>query len=396
MKIAFLSFCFPEYCIRHANEMAREHEVLLMLPHNRIDGAEAMIEECVHYQGFYGARYRQPVRQLRTSLHILRTIRKFRPDVIHFQNGYLFFNLVLPLLRRFPLVITIHDPRQHLGDKESLKTPQWIMDFGFRRAHQVIVHGEELIETVHREIGIPKTAIHSIPHIAIGGPQAASEPENLETGLNILFFGRIWEYKGLEYLIQAQPRVTREFPDAKFVIGGKGDDFDRYRKLMLQPDRFEVHNDWINDDERAEMFSRSSVVVLPYIEASQSGVIPLAYYHAKPVIATTVGALPNVVEHNETGLLVPPRNAEALAQAILNLLRNAELRKTMGQAGREKLKRESDPEVVVRQTLDVYRKAISGFTDNANPDSAASNLANKNPSSDRDPTHQRTREEVST
>jgi glycosyltransferase involved in cell wall biosynthesis len=231
----------------------------------------------------------------------------------------LFFNLVLPFLRQYPMIITIHDPRQHLGDRESRLTPQWLMDFGFRRADQVIVHGSDLVGIVEKEIGFQRGQIHVIPHIAIG--ERPEPPADLEIGPNILFFGRIWEYKGLDYLIKAEPVVSAEFPDVRFVIGGTGEDFDRYRRQMVHPERFTVHNEWISDADRARMFSEASVVVLPYVEASQSGVIPIAYTHGKPVIATTVGGLPDMVEHGQTGLLVPPRDSDALAAAIIKLLR---------------------------------------------------------------------------
>jgi glycosyltransferase involved in cell wall biosynthesis len=356
MKIAFLSYSFTEYSVRHANEMVPDHEVLLLLPQNQMGEAEALVDPRVDYQGFHRPRYRQPFQQLRTIRQILRAIKKFQPDVIHYQNGHLFFNVVLPLLRKYPMVITIHDPRQHLGDRESRLTPQWLMDFGFRRADQVIVHGSDLVGIVEKEIGFQREQIHVIPHIAIG--ERPEAPADLETRPNILFFGRIWEYKGLDYLIQAEPLVSAQFPDVRFVIGGTGEDFDRYRRLMVHPDRFDVYNDWISDAERARMFSESSIVVLPYVEASQSGVIPIAYTHGKPVIATTVGGLPDMVEHGRTGMLVPPRDVESLAAAMIELLRDRARRQQMGQAGREKLARECDPAVVVRQTLNVYEEAL--------------------------------------
>ena len=138
----------------------------------------------------------------------------------------------------------------------------------------------------------------------------------------VLFFGRIWAYKGLEYLIRAEPLITAEIPDAKIVIAGKGEDFSRYRAMMVHPERFVVHNEFIPDDRRAELFARASVVVLPYVEATQSGVIPVAYTFSKPVVATTVGSIPEMVDDGRTGLLVPPRSEESLAEAIVSLLRD--------------------------------------------------------------------------
>ena len=356
MKIAFLSYDFPEYCIRHVNEMADAHEVLLMLPSNVATEHESMIDTRVRYERFFRPRYRQPFRQLATIARIIRTIRKFSPDVIHFQNGHLFFNLFLPLIKRFPLVITIHDPRQHLGDKESLITPQWLMDAGFRNADRAIVHGTELVSVVEKEIGIPKNRLHVIPHIAIGERKMTRVPS--DDGQTVLFFGRIWEYKGLDYLIRAEPAVTARFPGVRFIIGGKGEDFDRYTQLMVHPERFEVHNAWISDEERSRMFSEASVVVLPYVEASQSGVIPIAYTYGKPVIATNIGGLPEMVEHGRTGLLVEPRDVDALANSIVELLSNAHLRRQLGMAGKAKLDRECSPSVVANQTLEVYAQAI--------------------------------------
>ena len=156
--------------------------------------------------------------------------------------------------------------------------------------------------------------IHVIPHIAIGERNIRTFPQTDEQ--LILFFGRIWQYKGLDYLIRSQPLINREFPDAKIMICGQGENFQRYRKLMSNPDKFIVHNRWITDDERSDFFQRASIVVLPYIEATQSGIVPVAYAHAKPVIATRAGGLPDVIEDGRTGLLVDPEDVVQLANAI--------------------------------------------------------------------------------
>src|SRR5437763_16035113 len=171
-----------------------------------------------------------------------------------------------------------------------------------------------------------------MPHIQMGGdpvPAKFEEDENL-----ILFFGRIWEYKGLEYLIRAEPLISAKVPNARFLIAGEGEDFARYRRMMIHPDRFVVHNEYIPDDRAADYFRRATVVVLPYIEASQSGVIPMAYSAGKPVVATTVGGLPEMVENGRTGCLVAPRDSVQLAEAVTKLLLNPALRHRMGANGK--------------------------------------------------------------
>src|SRR5205823_248906 len=77
--------------------------------------------------------------------------------------------------------------------------------------------------------------VHVIPHIKIGHDLAYGQQQEEEECL-ILFFGRIWEYKGLEYLIRAEPLITSRVPKARIVIAGQGEDFDRYRRMMVHPE----------------------------------------------------------------------------------------------------------------------------------------------------------------
>ena len=357
MKVASLSFGdFVEYAISLVSALSREADVLLLLPHKQAAPHLSKLDQAVNFQPFNQPRLRQPLQQMRTIYTILRHISKFDPDVIHFQGHHLWFTFALPLLGRYPLVISIHDPRHHVGDKESQKTPQMIADFGYRRADQVIVHAKQLKQVVVDQLHIPSEIVHFIPLIVVGDDTAQSQVQ--EDDHLILFFGRIWEYKGLEYLIRAEPLITAQVPDARILIAGKGEDFTRYRRMMVHPDRFIIYNEYISHDKRAELFRRASIVALPYIDASQSGVIPIAYTFAKPVVATTVGGLPEMVDQGRTGYLVPPRDERALADAIVHLLRDKTLRHQLGANGKQKINTECSPDVVAQQTLVVYHRAI--------------------------------------
>ena len=159
--------------------------------------------------------------------------------------------------------------------------------------------------------------------------------------------------------MRAEALIAERVPGVRTVIAGKGEDLARYERLMADPSRFEVHNSFVSNEERAALFGRASVVVLPYIEASMSGVVPLAYAHGKPVLATTVGGLPEIVEHGETGLLVPPGDEHALADAAVRLLGDGALRRRLGEGGRRKLERELSSEAVARATLRVYEQALA-------------------------------------
>ena len=127
---------------------------------------------------------------------------------------------------------------------------------------------------------------------------------------------------------------------------------------MENPDNFIIHNDRIPWDVAEKYFAECSVVVLPYTDASSSGVIPVAYAFEKPVVATNVGGLPEMVENGETGYLVPPRNPQAIADAVISLIENRDQRRRMGRRGKEKLLEECGPEIVAKKSEEVYRNAL--------------------------------------
>jgi glycosyltransferase involved in cell wall biosynthesis len=358
LRVVLISFDFREYCIRLANALSADADVLLFLPQDIVGSDTAKPNDNVRLYSFVKARIRQPLRQFRTIRAILRAIKDFSPDVVHYQGVHLWFDLTLPLLRRYPLVFTIHDFRPHPGDQLLQQTPFFIEMFARRRADQIIVHTRHTQELIAGELRCDGHNISIIPHIQIGeefGSSAAQEEEHL-----LLFFGRIWEYKGLEYLIRAEPLISARVPDVRILIAGRGEDFSRYTRMMANPNRFIVHNAFVSDARAAEYFQRASIVVLPYIEASQSGVIPMAYSAGKPVVATTVGGLPEMVEHGRTGYLVAPRDETQLAEAIAALLLDTPLRRQMGANGKRKIETECSPQVIARRTIDVYRRAVGG------------------------------------
>lgn len=361
MKVALISVSFGEYCMRLANALSPQADVLLLMPERVIGPFAKELDRRVRLFSYQSPRLRQPLRQLRTIRAVMREIRAFSPHVIHYQGFHVWFDFALALWRRFPLVYTVHDFRAHPGDKLTQKTPFWLEMFARRNADQIIVHSQHVEQLLRKELGGGEKIIHCMPHIQIGGESAPAkfeEDENL-----ILFFGRIWEYKGLEYLIRAEPLISARVPEARILIAGQGEDFERYRRMMKNPERFLVDNEYISEQCAAEYFQRASVVVLPYIEASQSGVIPLAYSAGKPVVATDVGGLPEMVEQGRTGLLVPPRDVPQLADAVVRLLLDRKLRREMGICGKKKIEAECSPELVAQKTIDVYRRAVEGTAD---------------------------------
>ena len=136
-----------------------------------------------------------------------------------------------------------------------------------------------------------------------------------------LFFGFVREYKGLKYLLQAMPEVRKQLPDVKLLVVGDFDgDKDQYEQLIREvqiEDAVEIHDGYIPDKEVEKFFAASDLVVLPYISATQSGIVQIAYGFDKPVIATNVGGLPEVVLDGKTGYIVEPEDAKELSERIV-------------------------------------------------------------------------------
>jgi glycosyltransferase involved in cell wall biosynthesis len=352
--VALLAFSQADSTAWFASALATVATVHLVMPGEELDYVAPDLDARVHVWPFRRARVSQPLRQPGMSREVVQHVRRLGPDVIHLQQGHYFFNFALGRLGRVPLVVTVHEIMdRHRPRFTQHRIPQWPYTWGLRRADRVIVHGETLRPKVVRE-GVEPSRIHVVPRAAPTPEPGAADPRRP----TVLFFGRLWPYKGLEYLIEAEPAISREIPDVKIAVAGRGEKIDRYRRLMRNPDRFEVHNRFVSRAQREELFRRASVVVLPYVDASTSAVIPIAYAHGKPVVVTSVGGLPDAVEDGRTGLVVPPRDPRALAAALVRLLRGDRVRREFGEAGRRKLEAENAPEVVGRGALKVYELAI--------------------------------------
>jgi glycosyltransferase involved in cell wall biosynthesis len=136
----------------------------------------------------------------------------------------------------------------------------------------------------------------------------------------IIFFGFVREYKGLKYLIKALPEVLSKINITLLIVGEFWKDKNEYLHLINTleiKDRVIIIDDYVPNEEIGFYFSAADIVVQPYVSATGSGIIQIAFGFNKPVIATKVGCLPEVIVDGKTGYLVLPENSRELAQAIL-------------------------------------------------------------------------------
>jgi len=360
MKILLVSLHHVEYTVELARSLSYNHnlQLVLSIPKvaqtlnkdlDRLLGGRASYTLLEKYAG------RNP-KILRNFIVILKLLNSFRPDIIHIQESADLANLAF-FVWAVPLVVTVHDVNFHPGG-EGRYLRRGLHKCVCRYINgKIIVHGKRLKNELLEGTGRSSHDVFTIPHGCLFSFDSASPNTTEEEEHSILFFGRIQEYKGLRYLIEAIPLVTEKISNFKVIIAGTGKDLAKHRNLLKGNPHFEVHDRFIPTAEVHCFFRRCSLVVLPYIEASQSGVVAMAFAFGKPVVATDVGSLGEMVEDGKTGVLVPPCDVKKLADAIIYLLQCKDIRKKMGVEALRAAKNTFSWDRIARLTEQVYAEA---------------------------------------
>lgn len=281
-----------------------------------------------------------------------KTIQNINPDIIHLQSCYPWICLFLPFLNKYKIVTTIHDVEPHIGSRAI--DQKIARDIHIKFSDCIIVHGNKAKSTLQKKAINKK--VYAFPHGDYSFFTKITEDHYHEEKGTILFFGRIVEYKGLKYLIEAAPKIAETIKNMKIIIAGSGC-LDEYKNIVNSP-YFEIHNTFIPDEEVSKYFQRASVLVLPYIEGTQTGIIPIAYAFKVPVVVTNVGSIPEVVDDGVTGYVVPPKDSNSLAEAIIKILSNENLRNKMGENAYVKMKKELSWDVIAEKTIQVYQSIL--------------------------------------
>jgi phosphatidylinositol alpha-mannosyltransferase len=167
--------------------------------------------------------------------------------------------------------------------------------------------------------------------------EAAPLPEFMDGRRNVLFVGRPEKRKGLKYLVRAFVGVQRELPDTRLIVVGAGN-FDRYERAVhharLQNVRFRAN---VPFDELPRYHHSSHVFCAPNTGFESQGIVLLeAMAAGMPIVASNIDGFAGVVTHGVEGLLVQPEDPQALADALVELLRDPERCRAMGACGRER------------------------------------------------------------
>lgn len=359
MKVALLHFCFSEYTVQLANALANYVDLALIHPKELSTQCQNILDPRICVYSFDKPRIRNAGNILSMS-KMMGIIRKLQPDVLHVQEtNDPWYDLTLLLNKMPPLVTTIHDVFRHPGDKGAVLGSEYTRRLAFYKSQQLIVHAELLKEALVQQFHVPQPRVSVLPHGELGSmyKELAIDKSVVREPYTLLFYGRIWPYKGLKYLLEAMPLIAERIPEVKLIIAGRGENIEEYF-LNDSDRRYEILNHFIPEEEVAALFQRSTAVILPYIEASQSGVAAVAFAMGTPVVASNVGGLAEMIRHEKDGLLVPPGNAPALADAIIRLLSNQQLQRQLQVAGLQRCQEDLNWLNIAAKTVEVYSKAI--------------------------------------
>lgn len=350
-----------DYTISYANGLAAHHPVMLCVPERQYGRLAQWVAPEVDLRLLDWPRHRS-LANLGLLATLSRLMWRERPSLVHLlSNNTLWLNLAAPLWRRVPLVTTVHDVQVHPGDRETAVLPPWSTSLMARQSDHLFVHGEALKSAAMERFGKPADRVHAISHPAIPryaalARRAGLTPPEGDKPFTVLLFGRIYAYKGFGTLVRAEALLRDRLPDLRVIVAGRGDDPQSLASEMGRPACYDIRNRFIEDEEVARLFLEADVVALPYSEASQSGVLHVAGTFGKPVVATDVGELGRTVRGRGLGLVVPPDDPHAFADALERLARQPEMRTFLGQQARAFAEGDNRPEAVGARAAALYRR----------------------------------------
>ena len=312
-----------------------------------------------------------PIMELKALYKLYRFIKKGQYDIVHTHSakGGFLGRLAAKLAGVQIIVYTPHGQMfyGYYGNFLS-RVIAWTEKFAALLTDRIFVLTPiEKLEHLQYGVGSPSqyAVVYSgVPLESFSNVKVNKSRKRHEFGLNeinkvCIFVGRLAPVKGHQYLISAIPKVLENVPSAKFVLVGDGElRYDLEKQVLDLGVKENVIFTGLRDDV-PELLAMSDLFVLSSINEGMGRVLVEAMAVGLPVVATKVGGVPAVVVDGETGMLVPPKNPNALADAIVRLLKDEYMRRRMGEAGRCRVYPDFGVEAMVRKIENVYEELIA-------------------------------------
>jgi glycosyltransferase involved in cell wall biosynthesis len=316
--------------------------------------------------GFRGFRiFRHPHKVAAQMFRLVRAMRRAQPDVVH---GFLFWAYILGAfaawMARVPVVLS---SRRSLGHFKANKPHYLALErLTNRMTDLVIANSEAVRQDAIREERLPAERVMVIHNGLDLDRHGAPPDEGLRRSLGLERQGPVVgvvanfiHYKGHQFFLDAWAAAVKKFPESVALLVGDGplrQEFEaRVHAMGLGPSvRFlGTHQDV------PALVALMDLVVHPSLEEGFSNAILEAMAAGKPVVATAVGGNPEAVIHGKTGLLVPPGDSQALADAMLWLLAHPREAVRFGEAGRLRVAERFEISAMVRQYEAVYERLVA-------------------------------------
>ncbi|MGH8547096.1 MAG: glycosyltransferase family 4 protein [Methylococcales bacterium] len=360
LRVLFIGLHFSEESWNLVKALAERTEVCAILNRDNFAAEMGFVPSSSpheHLKLIFLPHRPNPLVFLQNAAKLVSTCARFRPDIIHcHENGKDYLMIAMPWLLRYPFVLTVFDPKPHSGSDSKTRASRHgrYLAFMRRKCDAAIVHGEAIRSDLAEILG-PSRPIFSVMlgPLGIDEPVAAREirvpfvPE-------LLFFGRIEAYKGLGIFIEAVRLPARSGLRVRGVVAGRGRDLENHRQSIANDPHFLLCEEFIPRHKTIELFDRASVVVVPYLDGTQSGVAALAMGRHRAVVASNVGSIRDLVLEGRSGLLVPPGDAVALAEALQTILESASLQANLEAGAQALAEGELSWRNLACQTTDVY------------------------------------------
>ena len=331
--------------------------------------------------GGIAARLTGMVRNPAARAALAEQVRTWRPDVVHLHTVGLLSPTSLRELRATPTVLTVHGPELFVRS-----SARWCLPAGYFRtgAPRTLTWWGWLVLQFYavlvgplwrRELSVvdvhlaPSRYLNTLlardfrPTRVVPNGITAANPvvtRGDDGGIRVVFAGRLERFKGAQVLVDAVPRLLGLHPGARFVICGAGP---MLTDLRRQVDRLGVGHaveltGWLDPSEVHRRIAEADIVVVPSMWPEAFGLTCLeAFAAGVPIVASAVGALPELVRPGVTGSLVPPQDPHALAAALDELIADPALRRRLGDNARE-CAAGYDMETHRSGVLDAYTEAV--------------------------------------